>query len=46
MGKMKDTICFDTADFEAFVDHEATYEASSDDVAGLAWAEAQLAYWD
>jgi hypothetical protein len=46
MAKIKDTLCFDLPDFEDFIDHEATYEGSCDDPAGLAWAEAQLAYWD
>jgi len=36
----------DEDDFASFIDHEATYEGSSDDPMGYDWAEAQLSYWD
>lgn len=44
MGKIKDAVCFDTPEFEAFVDHEAIYDCDPYDVEAY-HAEAMLAYW-
>ena len=44
MAKIKDAVCFDTPEFEAFVDHEVGFEDA--DPGMLAWTEAQLSRWD
>jgi len=44
MGKMKDAVCFDSPDFEDFIDFEVGFEDA--DPGMVAWTEAQLARWD